>query len=49
MILGVFCFGFRWVSLAEYILTQGLFPLVADDVLYQGFCKYCLHPVGDED
>ncbi|XP_066368755.1 uncharacterized protein [Miscanthus floridulus] len=20
-----------------------------DDLLYQGFCKYCLHPAGDED
>ena len=29
--------------------TKGLFPLVADDLLYQGFYKYCLHPAGDED
>jgi hypothetical protein len=29
--------------------TQGLFPHVADDMLYQGFCKHCLHPAGDED
>jgi hypothetical protein len=29
--------------------TQGLFPHIADDMLYQGFCKNCLHPTGDED
>ena len=50
MILGVFYFGFRRVSLAEYTSrTQGLFPLVADDLLYQCFCKDCLHPASDED
>ena len=50
MILGVIYFGFRQVSLAEYILVLRVyFPLVADDLLYQGFCKYCLHPTGDED
>jgi hypothetical protein len=29
--------------------TQGLFPPIADDMLYQGFCKNYLHPAGDED
>ena len=29
--------------------TQSLFPLVADDVLNNGYCKYCIHPAGDED
>ena len=29
--------------------TQGLFPPVADDIFYDGFCKTCLHPARDED
>ena len=50
IILGVNYFGFRRVSLAEYIpVLRVYFPLVVDDLLYQGFCKYCLHPAGDED
>ena len=28
MILGVFCFGFRWVSLAEYILILRVYSLL---------------------
>jgi hypothetical protein len=50
MILGVSYFLLRRVSLAEYILVLTvLFPPVADDMLYQGFCKNCLHLAGDED
>jgi hypothetical protein len=50
MILGVSYFLFWWVSLAEYIpVLRVYFPPVADDMLYQGFCKNCLHPAGDED
>ena len=50
ILLVSFIFGLRRVSLAEYILILRVyFPLVADDVLYNGYCKYCLHPVGDED
>jgi hypothetical protein len=50
MILGVSYFPFRWVSLAEYIpVLRVYFSPVADDMLYQGFCKNCLHPTGDED
>jgi len=40
----------RRVSLGEYILIlRVLFPPVADDVFYDGFCKTYLHPAGDED
>ena len=47
MILGVIYFGFRRISLAEYIpILRVYFPLVVDDLLYQGFCKYCLSPDG---
>jgi hypothetical protein len=50
MILGVSYFLFRRVSLAKYIpVLRVYFPPVADDMLYQGFCKNCLHPAGDED
>jgi hypothetical protein len=50
MILGVSYFPFRRVSLAEYILVLRVyFRPVADDMLYQGFCKTCLYPAGDED
>ena len=50
VLLGVIYFGLWRVSLAEYILVLRVyFPLVADDVLYNGYCKYCLHPTGDED
>jgi hypothetical protein len=50
MILGVPYFPFRRVNLAEYIpVLRVYFPPVADDMLYQGFCKTCLHLAGDED
>ena len=50
ILLGVIYFWFTtgksgWV----HSHTHGLFPLVADDVLYNGYYKYCLHPAGDED
>jgi hypothetical protein len=32
-----------------YSRTQGLFPPVVYDMLYQGFCKHCLHPTGDKN
>ena len=27
--------------------TQGLFPFVADDMMYHGYCKHCITPTID--
>ena len=38
------------VSLAEYLLAlRVLFPFVADNVMFHGYCKNCLAPAVDED
>ena len=38
------------VSLAEYLLVlRVLFPIVADNVMFHGYCKNCLAPAVDED
>ena len=38
------------VSLAEYLLVLRVsFPIVADNVMYHGYCKNCLAPAMDED
>jgi hypothetical protein len=42
--------GFGRVSLVEYILVlRVLFPIVARDVMYHGYCKLCLDPAVDDD
>jgi hypothetical protein len=39
-----------WVSLAEYILVLRVyFPLVAGNVMYDGYCKNCMTPAVDEE
>jgi hypothetical protein len=50
IILGVSYFWFMmgkssWV----YSRTQGLFSLVADNVMYHGYCKHCIAPAVDEE
>ena len=43
-------FGLRRVSLAEYILVlRVLFTLVADDVVYHGYCANCHHLAADDE
>jgi hypothetical protein len=42
-------FWFCRVSLAEYLLVLGpLFPLVADGLMYYGYCINCLYPAMEE-
>jgi len=37
-------------SLAEYILIlRVLFTLVADDVMYHGYCANCHHPAANDE
>jgi len=45
-----FISGLRRVSLAEYLLVlRVLFTLVADDVVYHGYCANCHHPATDDE
>jgi len=38
------------VSLTEYLLIlRVLIPIVADNVMFHGYCKNCLAPAVDED
>jgi len=42
--------GLWRVSLAEYILVlRVLFTLVADDVVYHGYCANCHHPAANDE
>jgi hypothetical protein len=50
MVLDVFYFFLRWVILVEYIpVLRVLFPPVADNTFFSGYCNTCLHPAGNED
>jgi len=45
-----FISGLWLVSLAEYILVlRVLFTLVADDVVYHGYCANCHNPAADDE
>jgi hypothetical protein len=49
MIIGVKLFLLCRVSLAEYLLVlRDLFPLVADEQMYYGYCINCLYPAMGE-
>ena len=45
-----FISGLWRVSLAEYLLVlMVLFPIVADGIVYYGYCKSCFYPAVDEE
>ena len=45
-----FIFSLWWVCLAEYLFVLRLyFSLVADGIVYHGYCKNCFSPAVDEE